>query len=472
MTHKDIYDLRSALEFLNSNGIDIEIDNTSRSIEYDIASDFARRGSGRPSKNKMISNPVIYADAEGYGIPVLMGLLNSRKVCASLLGLTEETAGIGLAPHLNDETYKPVHTDRPDCQQNIVNKNIDIAKLLPILKFTRLDAGKFINLGLLYAEDPETGESDVTIHRMCVQGPDTLTVYLIKGRHIEQFYRKAKRMNKPLPVTIHIGVDPAIYIAAVFSYPACPLGFNELNVAGAIRRRGVAVADASSVKSKCIAHAEIVVEGEILPDQMPENQADPEGNSLPEFLGYIGRSQSSLPIVKIKAITYRNNPIYQTIVGPGGELSNLCGLPTEASIYRNISDAITGNIVNCYCSPAGGGKLLAFLQFVKKGPLDDAIVRQSGLAAFSAFHELKNVFLLDDDVDIFDHEDVMWALSTRFQGNHSIMSIENLNGHPLDPSQNPLFSRGISEIGTTNKTVFDCTIPFKLRENFTRVAYE
>jgi 4-hydroxy-3-polyprenylbenzoate decarboxylase len=345
-------------------------------------------------------------------------------------------------------------------------------KVLPILRYTNSSAGPYITMGVVYAQDPETGEEDITIHRLCVQGKDTLTIYLIPGRHIEIFYQKAKKMGKPLPITISIGVDPAIYLASTFSYPVTPLGYNELHIAGALRKNGVKVAKAVTNDAKSIAYSEIVIEGYILPDEMPENTKCVDGDSLPEFLGYIGKAQKSLPIVKVSALTYRNNPIYQTIVGPGSELSNLCGISTEASLYKCIKESVTDKIQNCFCSHSGGGKLLAFLQFIKDSTIDDAKTRQAGIAAFAAFHELKHAFLLDDDINILDERDVLWAMTTRFQGSHSIISIPNLNGHPLDPSQSPEFSSENPIEGTTYKTVFDCTVPYKMKDKFRRVSYD
>ena len=471
MSYRDIYDLRTALAFLNKEKIKIKIVEKEISPYLEISSFFSHLGAGIPSQNGNISTPVIFNNVRGNKIPVLMGLMNSRNICAKLLGLDYGNVGKNLSNYISNE-YPPELISNPLCQENKITSNTDIQKILPVLTFTNKDAGPYINMGLVYAQDPETGEEDVTIHRLCLQDKDTLTIYLIHQRHIEKFYQKSVKMNKPLPISINIGLDPAIYLASTFSSPTTPFGFNELNIAGAIRQKRIKVAHCKTVECKAIAHAEIVLEGYILSDKMPENQLDNKGYSLPEFLGYIGKAQSSLPIVKIIGITYRNNAIYQTLVGPGAELSNICGISTEASLYKNIRESVTDKIVNCYCGPSGGGKLVAFMQFKKTSPLDDSTVRQAGIAAFSAFHELKHVFLVDEDINIFDERDVFFAMTTRFQGNESIITIPNLNGHPLDPSQDPQFSQNVIEKGTTCKTVFDCTVPFKMKNQFIRVTYD
>lgn len=91
--------------------------------------------------------------------------------------------------------------------------------------------------------------------------------------------------------------------------------------------------------------------------------------------------------------------------------------------------------------------------------------------AFSAFPELKHVILVDEDVDIFDPNDVLWAMNTRFQGDKDIITIPGVRCHPLDPSSNPDYSPSIPDVGVSCKTVFDCTVPFHLKDRFQRAPF-
>ena len=344
--------------------------------------------------------------------------------------------------------------------------------MLPAPTNTLFDAGPYFNLGLLRAEDPETGEADVTIHRLCVQGSDRLTVYFVPGRHIDQFRIKAEQQGKPLPVSINMGLDPAIYLAACFEPPTTPLGFDELTIAGGLRQRPVELVDCVSVPAKAIARAEIVIEGEILPgERMREDINTGTGFAMPEFPGYLGQAQSELPVIRVTAVTHRFNPILQTIVGPGEEHVNLAGIPTEASILRLVENSMPGRLLNVYAHSAGGGKYLAILQFKKGSIRDEGRQRQAALTAFAAFSELKHVILVDEDVDIFNSNDVLWAMTTRYQGDVSTVFIQGVRCHPLDPSQSPDFSPSILEDGISCKTIFDCTVPFALRERFRRAPF-
>ncbi len=172
--------------------------------------------------------------------------------------------------------------------------------------------------------------------------------FLAAGRHIEVFRQKAEAAGKPLPITINMGLDPAIYIGACFEAPTTPFGYNELGVAGALRQRPVELVQGVSVPEKAIARAEIVIEGELLPGvRVREDQHTNSGHAMPEFPGYCGGANPSLPVIKVKAVTMRNNAILQTLVGPGEEHTTLAGLPTEASIWNAVEAAIPGFFTKC-----------------------------------------------------------------------------------------------------------------------------
>jgi 4-hydroxy-3-polyprenylbenzoate decarboxylase len=365
-----------------------------------------------------------------------------------------------------------VEAEAAACQEVVHRPPFDLRTLLPAPTNTLKDAGPYFNMGLVRAHDPETGEADVTIHRLCVQGPDLLSIYFAPGRHIDAFREKAEAAGRALPVSISMGLDPAIYLAACFEPPTTPLGLDELTIAGGLRRRPVELVRCVSVDGTAIARAEIVIEGEVLPgERIQEDRQTGTGYCMPEFPGYLGAAQASLPVIRVTAVTHRRNPILQTIIGPGEEHVNLTGIPTEASILQLVERSMPGRVRNVYCHPAGGGKYLAIVQFRKAEPRDEGRQRQAALTAFTAFPELKHVVLVDDDVDIFDSNDVLWAMTTRYQGDVSTVFIPGVRCHPLDPSQTPEFSGSIRAPGISCKTIFDCTAPYGMREQFRRAEF-
>jgi UbiD family decarboxylase len=470
----DIRDLRSALDFLAS--ISGQLISTREPVDpiAELAGVYRHVGAGTPvAPPTRIGPAMIFESVKGFDMPVVTGILASRERVALLLGSSIERLPFDLLEALN-HPCPPVVIPNGDasCQQVIVRPPFDLRTMIPAPTNTVLDAGPYFNMGLLRAEDPETGEADVTIHRLCIQGPDLLSVYFVPGRHIDQFRIKAENAGRALPVSISMGLDPAIYLAACFEPPTTPLGFDELTIAGGLRRRAIELVDCVSVAAKAIARAEIVLEGEILPgERIREDAQTGTGYCMPEFPGYLGIAQPALPLIRVKAVTHRTNPILQTIIGPGEEHVNLAGIPTEASILRLVENSMPGRLRNVYCHSAGGGKYLAILQFSKRAPSDEGRQRQAALAAFAAFSELKHVILVDEDVNIFDTNDVLWAMTTRYQGDVSTVFIPGVRCHPLDPSQSPDFSPSIPAPGISCKTIFDCTVPYALKDRFRRAQF-
>jgi 4-hydroxy-3-polyprenylbenzoate decarboxylase len=150
----------------------------------------------------------------------------------------------------------------------------------------------------------------------------------------------------------------------------------------------------------------------------------------------------------------------------------MAGLPTEASILTMVDRAMPGFVQNVFAHTAGGGKYLAVLQVKKRKPTDEGMQRQAAWLAFSAFSELKQVILVDEDVDLFDTDDVLWAMQTRYQGDVSTVFIPGVRCHPLDPSSTPAFSPSIRFPGVACKTIFDCTVPYDLKKNFVRCKFK
>jgi len=471
----DIVDLRTALEFLAT--VPGQLLSTDVAVDpyLELAGVYRRVGAGTPvAPPTRIGPAVLFENVKGFDTKVAVGVLASRRRTALLLGTTPERLAFDLLAAL-ERPIRPVTVPpaAAPCQEVVLRPPFDLRTLIPATTSTARDAGPFLNMALLRAEDPETGEADITFHRMCVIGPDTMTVnFTGPFRHIDQFRAKSERAGEPLPVSVSIGVDPAVYIATSFEAPTTPLGCDELTIAGGLRGRPVELVDCVSVPAQAIARAEIVIEGELYPNErVREDVLTGRGWAMPEFPGYLGLAKPDVPVLHVTAVTHRRDPIFQTLVGPGEEHTTLAGLPTEASILKLVEDALPGFVRNVYCHSAGGGKYLAILQVRKRIPADEGRQRQAALTAFTAFSELKHVILVDDDVDLYDSNDVLWAMTTRYQGDVSTVFIPGVRCHPLDPSATPEFSPLLRVAGQSCKTIFDCTVPVDLRERFERSAF-
>lgn len=479
MNNKKVNDLRSALELLK----DIPGQLVETNVEVDpmgeLSGVYRHVGAGGTVMRPTQEGPaMIFNNIKGHeDAKVVIGLLASRTRVGHLLDCPPEKLGF----LLKDSVANPIPpvvipNEQAKCQEVVhlaTDPDFDVRKLVPAPTNTLEDAGPYITLGMCYASNPETGESDVTIHRMCLQSKDEISIFLQPGaRHIGYFRELAEAKGEPLPISISIGVDPAIEIASCFEPPTTPLGYDELQAAGAIRKEPVELVKCLTINEKAIANAEYVIEGEILPGvRVREDQNSNTGKAMPEFPGYCGPANPELPIIKVKAVTTRRNPIMQTCIGPSEEHVSMAGIPTEASILAMVDKAMPGKLQNVYCASSGGGKYVAIMQFKKSVPSDEGRQRQAALLAFSAFAELKHVFVVDEDVDCFDMKDVMWAMTTRFQADKDLITIPGVQCHPLDPSNNPKYASDIRAVGVACKAIFDCTVPFDQKHRFERSKF-
>ncbi|MBK4765437.1 MAG: UbiD family decarboxylase, partial (plasmid) [Pantoea sp. Brub] len=200
---------------------------------------------------------------------ILVGLMASRKRVSLLLGAPMQELGMQMVLARKNKTA-PIFVNKALCQEVIYfanDKKFDLRKILPSLTNTVEDAGPYFCLGLVLGSDIENRiNTNVSIHRLCIQSKDELSIFLAPGRHINIFRKKAESVGKSLPISINIGLDPAIYIGAGFEAPITPFGFNELYIAGGLRKKPIELVECLTIKQKAIAKAEIVIEGEILPN--------------------------------------------------------------------------------------------------------------------------------------------------------------------------------------------------------------
>lgn len=462
-----IHDLSTALNMLKHHGEGPEVIIEPVQSNFEVASYYAARGGGVPVATPTRAGlPILFEKVLPANKPVVVGLFGTRRRCSLLLGCEENR----MADFLLEAITKPIQTEvmeNPPCQA-VIHDTVDLNQL-PILKMAKSDAGPFITLGLVMAKHPVTKEVNISVHRLWVKGKDELTIWMVPGRHLESFYLAAKERGENLPISINIGMDPAIYFASCLTGTTAPIGCNELTIAGGIRGRSIFVSPCIYADTNCISEAEIVLEGELTHEYTPEGQLG--GQSMPEFLGYDGQAHPNLPIVRIQAITSRKDAIYQTVIGPGYEQSNLLAIGMEAAVLSFLRDRYPVHYCNAYCSSAGGGQLLLFLQVQKTSLQDDGAVRSSAIELLQHFRMLKQIVVVDEDVHIFSEEEIWWAMATRFQADSDILTLSNVLGFHLDPSQRPGMSSNIAAPGMTSKVVFDCTVPFEMKPYFKRTSF-
>jgi 2,5-furandicarboxylate decarboxylase 1 len=318
---------------------------------------------------------------------------------------------------------------------------------IPIPTHGAHDGGPFITGGITIAKDPVSGRGNLSYNRMQVLGPRTLGFNVNEWRHVMQFYKVQEAKNEPLEIAIAIGVDPAISIAAGARYDD-----DELHIAGAIRGTGVPVTRGVTVDLMIPAEAEIVIEG-----YLPPHQRRKEG-PLAEFHGYYGDLWES-PVFEVTTICFRDNPIFQTII-PGHDEHIYIGnvLPREPLLLRFVKH-VSQNVVGLHIPPYGNG-FSAIVQVEKSNPGEP---KNIALGAFTAHVNIKKVIVVDQDVNIYDPTDVLWALTNRVDWSKDVFYIPGAQGHEMDPTAD--------ERGVHTKIGIDATYKPERRDYGERIRY-
>ena len=435
-----IYDLRSYINILETSGLMVMI-RKPVDLKHELANVAAsvqRKGYGA----SLFLHPV------GGDWPVFAGAVGSPELAAQALECEVfeviSTMERALDPS-NALPTKPVN-DASWKDNQLLGEEIVLTKL-PIPAHGLHDGGPFITGGITIAKDPISGRGNLSYNRMQVLEPDVLGFNVNEWRHVMDFYKIKESQEEPLEIAIAIGVDPAISIAAGARYDD-----DELFIAGAIRGEGVPVCKGITVDIDIPAYAEIVIEG-----RLPPKKRRREG-PLAEFHGYYGELWES-PVLEVSAICYRDNPIYQTIV-PGHDEHIYIGnvLPREPLLLRfvrHVSKKITG----LHIPPYGNG-FSAIVQVEKSNPGEP---KNIALAAFTAHVNIKQVIVVDPDVNIYDPADVLWALTNRVDWDQDVFFVPGSQGHEMDPTAN--------ERGVHTKIGIDATYKPERRDYGERIRY-
>jgi 2,5-furandicarboxylate decarboxylase 1 len=319
--------------------------------------------------------------------------------------------------------------------QEVVHRKIDLLRQLPIPKHNEHDSGPYISAALLIARNPKTGIQNVSIHRCQVSGPDRIGVLLLP-RHTLHYFRLAEQAGEALEIALVIGVHPACILA---SQAIAALDQDEMEIAGALLEKPVEMIKCKTNNVRVPAHAEIVIEGRILP-----SIREPEG-PFGEFPQYYG-TRADREVIQVDTITHRKNPIFHTIVGGGTEHLLLGAIPREATLLDHLQRSFPS--VRDVRLTRGGARryhLVVKIEKTSQGEPKNII-----MGAFGGHYDIKQVVVVDMDVDIDDESEIEWAVATRFQADRDLVIISGAQGSKLDPS---------SDNGISAKMGIDATKP-------------
>ena len=384
---------------------------------------------------------VIINNVKGFDMPIISGICNTRdKIAESINCEVSE-----ITEKIIEASDNPIKVDKFTDFSEYDTLEVDLDKI-PILTHYKRDGGKYITAGVVFARDPETGIQNASIHRMMVLDNKRLVIRIVP-RNLYTYFQKAQKLGKDLEIAIAIGMDPAILLASTTSIP---IDYNEMEVANAFK-------DGELTLIKCgeleVPQADIILEGRI---SVTETVAEGPFVDLTDTYDII-RDQ---PVINLEKMHIKkDNPYYHAIIPAGFEHKLLQGLPQEPRIYKSVKNAVP-TVENVVLTEGGCCWLHAVVSINKQTEGDG---KNAIMAALSAHPSLKHCVVVDTDVNVFDAEDVEYAISTRVKGDRDIMIVPNVRGSSLDPVA--------KSDGTTTKVGVDATKSLKTIEKFERVSF-
>jgi 2,5-furandicarboxylate decarboxylase 1 len=388
---------------------------------------------------------VLFKNIKGSPVPCLLNLHGTYERVAlsidtDLHGQVEEYAkreGSPIPPRMVDSKDAPVH------EVVWTGDQIDINKL-PFLVHQELDAGRYITSAATISRDPDSGRLNAGIFRHQIQGPAQVGFMTNPAHHTSYILRANRELKRPMEVALVIGHHPAMLMAAVSKLPG--IG-GEMDVMGGLLCEPTEMVKCKTVDLEVPARAEIVIEGIVDTDPEAVQNEGPFGE-YPLYYTRLG----PMPWVQITAVTMRRQPIYVDVFNAHREHLVLGALPRMGSLFRRIKEAIP--TVTAVSLPLMGIRSTLFIQMKKRVEGEPKIAAS---AAFSVDPILKHIFIVDDDIDVTDIDQVLWAFTTRFQGDRDMIVMPNFLGGHLNPVT---YGWNREEKGPQEtKIIFDCTKP-------------
>lgn len=383
--------------------------------------------------------PVLcFERVRGHAIPIVANVMASRRGLAFALGVSEAELPETYARRLKDTVKPATLAPAPFPTRVVRGADVDLGGL-PIPTSYPGDAGRYLTAALTVARDPETGVETAGYHRYQVKGRDRMGVSLHSRRRMFEYQRRAEARGDSLPCAIALGLHPAIGMGAL-AYPAPEV--SKFDVVGGLFREPLEVRPCETIDLHVPAWAEIVIEGEIL-----AGVREPEG-PFGEFTGYFSR-RSTEHVFAARAIVVREGAWFQSIAsGRAPDHILPLGVLREAEI-RNAVSRVVPNVRGVHVPTSGGASFTAYVAIAQTRPGEAKHVIPIVLGVD---HYLKLVVVVDDDIDVYDESDVLWALATRVQADRDLVVIADSLGAILDPSA--------SANGVTAKLGIDATRPF------------
>jgi UbiD family decarboxylase len=398
------YDMRSYLDILSKKN-ELAVVQKKVSTKFEIAAITAKMDG---------SKAILFENIKDSKFRVVSNLVGTRKRFAYAVGAPENKIHETVISAIKHAS-KPKITKKPKFMEN---QSRDLFTL-PIVTHFEKEPGPFITSAIIYTKNQEMGTQNSSFNRLLRLDKKHFSIRMVEGRHLHRTFVYAKEHGEDLKVAISIGVHPAVSIAGAYQ---ADWGKDELEIANELLNKKLSLSITPYSRMHVPSESEIIIEGRILKDTTHKEW-------MVEMLRTYDFKRDQ-PVFELDKIYYRNNPIFHDVLAGFAEHQLLMGMPIEAKINKELKQVLpkTKNVV----LTQGGCKWLhAVVQISKKRDSDP---KKAIDTAFSAHRSLKNVIVVDDDIDPSDPVAVEYALATRFQADKDLVIVSKVRGSSLDPS--------------------------------------
>ncbi|BAP61630.1 putative carboxy-lyase [Methanococcus maripaludis KA1] len=356
--------------------------------------------------------PVFIKDVNGY--PVI-GNLCTRDVIAESLGIEKEDLMKHMVESMSNEKNGELIVDE-GLEKLYIDDDLKKIHDYPIPTYYGKDAGPYLTSGVVIVKDKDEGVN-ASIHRILVRPDGNLAIRMVEQRHLHYIYNK-NIGNGEVDCAIVIGVHPAVLLAASTSGD---VSFNELKYASALMNKPLNLVKCKTVDLE-VPEAEFIIEAKITAEMVDEGP----------FVDITGTYDviRKQPLINVTALRRKEDAIFHALLPGGSEHKLLMGIPQEPRMYKGIRNTVP-SLKNVALTQGGCCWLNAVVSIDKKTEGDG---KNAILAALAAHPSLKHVTVVDDDINIYDANDVEYAVATRVQSDKDIIIIPGAKGSSLDPS--------------------------------------
>jgi 4-hydroxy-3-polyprenylbenzoate decarboxylase len=446
-------DLRSWLNDVSKLGQLVTVENVDWNLELSTLTEVINeRAKNRPA--------VLFDKITGYpsGHRVAVNLLSSVNRLALTMGMEPGLSEFEFVQHWRRrvkriEPVEPKKIDTCPLFDNIKKgADVDLLKF-PVPRWHELDGGRYIGTDdLVVTRDPEEAWVNVGTYRIMVHGRDHMGLHMSPGKHGRVHRDKYHQAGKALPIAVSFGHHPINFLVASTDVPN---RVNEYAYAGGIIGKPLEVVEGPLTGLPLPADSEIAIEGEVRPDDfMPEG---PFG----EWTGYYASNQPAVPVIRVKALYHRDDPILCgfPLLKPSSGDNLHFSLIRSALIWNALDEAGVPDVQAVWAHPSGG-RFMTVLSIRQRYP---GHARQAAMIASqcrTGAYLGRYVIVVDDDIDITNSEEVIWAISSRSDPAESIAILKRCWSGPLDPR----IPR--DQTGHSSRAIIDATRPYEWRDKF------